>query len=154
LRGRRIGIHGHFNPIAFWVRGMLQHEFNVPPGAIHWIADGSEDVPGWTPPSWLRIERAPAGRKMQDLLQAGELDAQIRSDSGADAAAINKVVRRLWPNYREVEGDYSNFYLETDRAMVRIATYSWLFRMEDNGIDYYCVSCETQNWKSHYSLIG
>jgi 4,5-dihydroxyphthalate decarboxylase len=43
---------------------------------------------------------------MQDLLKTGELDAQILSDSGADASTINKVVRRLWPNYREVEADY------------------------------------------------
>lgn len=106
LRGRRVGVHGHFNPIALWIRGLLQHEFNLPPSEIQWVADGSEDVPGWSPPSWLRIERAPAGRKMQDLLKAGELDAQILSDSGADASAINKIVRRLWPNYREVEVDY------------------------------------------------
>jgi 4,5-dihydroxyphthalate decarboxylase len=106
LRGRRIGVHGHFNPIALWIRGLLQHEFNLPPSEIHWVADGAEDVPGWSPPSWLRIERAPAGRKMQDLLKAGELDAQILSDSGAEASTINKVVRRLWPNYREVETDY------------------------------------------------
>ena len=99
-------MHGHFNPIALWIRGLLQHEFNLPPSEIHWVADGSEDVPGWSPPSWLRIERAPAGRKMQDLLKAGELDAQILSDSGAEASTINKVVRRLWPNYREVEVDY------------------------------------------------
>ena len=106
LRGRRVGVHGHFNPIALWIRGVLQHDFNLPPSEIHWVADGSEDVPGWSPPSWLRIERAPAGRKMQDLLKAGELDAQILSDSGADASTINKIVRRLWPNYREVEMNY------------------------------------------------
>ena len=106
LRGRRVGVHGHFNPIALWIRGLLQHEFNLPPSEIHWIADGSEDMPGWSPPSWLRIERAPAGRNMQDLLKAGEIDAQILSDSSADAVAMNKTVRRLWPNYREVEADY------------------------------------------------
>jgi 4,5-dihydroxyphthalate decarboxylase len=105
LRGRRIGVHAHFNPIALWIRGLLQHEFDVPPSEIHWVADGSEDVPGWSPPSWLRIERAPPGQKMQDLLKAGAIDAQILSDS-AEASTINKVVRRLWPNYREVEVDY------------------------------------------------
>ena len=89
LRRRRVGVHGHFNPIA-----------------LHWIADSSEDVPGWSPPSWLKIERAPAGRKMQDLVKSGEIDAQILSDSGADAATSNHAVRRLWPNYREVEKDY------------------------------------------------
>lgn len=106
LRGRRVGVHGHFNPIALWIRGLLQHEFNLPPSEIHWIADGSEDMPGWSPPSWLRIERAPAGRNMQDLLKASEIDAQILSDSSADAVAMNKTVRRLWPDYREVEADY------------------------------------------------
>jgi 4,5-dihydroxyphthalate decarboxylase len=104
LRGRRIGIHAHFNPIALWIRGLLQHEFDVPPSEIHWVADGSEDVPGWSPPSWLRIERARVGQKMQDLLKAGEIDAQVLSDSAE--STINKIVRRLWPNYREVEVDY------------------------------------------------
>jgi 4,5-dihydroxyphthalate decarboxylase len=106
LRGRRVGVHGHFNPIALWVRGILQHEFDLPPSEIQWIADGSEDMPGWSPPSWLKIERAPAGIKMQELLGAGEIDAQILSDSGSDAGTENKLVRRLWPNYREVEADY------------------------------------------------
>jgi 4,5-dihydroxyphthalate decarboxylase len=106
LRGRRVGVHAHFNPIALWIRGLLQHEFDVPSSEIHWVADGSEDVPAWSPPAWLRIERAPAGRKMQDLVKSGEIDAQILSDSGADAATINNTVRRLWPNYREVEKDY------------------------------------------------
>ncbi len=106
LRGRRIGVHAHFNPIALWIRGVLQHKFGVPPSSIHWVADGAEYVAGWSPPPWLRIERAPAGRKMQNLLETGELDAQILSDSGADASTIKKVVRRLWPNYREVEADY------------------------------------------------
>jgi 4,5-dihydroxyphthalate decarboxylase len=63
LRRRRIGIHAHFNPIALWIRGLLQHEFGVPPSSIHWVADGPEQVPGWSPPSWLRIERAPTGKK-------------------------------------------------------------------------------------------
>ena len=39
LRGRRIGIHAHFNPIALWIRGVLQHEFGVPPSSIQWVAD-------------------------------------------------------------------------------------------------------------------
>ena len=43
---------------------------------------------------------------MKDLLKKGEIDAQILSDSGADSYSVNKVVRRLWPNYREVESDY------------------------------------------------
>ena len=106
LRGRRVGVHGHFNPIALWIRGLLQHEFDLPPSEIYWVADGAEEVAGWPPTAWLHIERAPKGQKMQDLLKRGDLDAQILSDSGTDTAAINKIVRRLWPNYREVEIEY------------------------------------------------
>jgi hypothetical protein len=40
---------------------------------------------------------------MQSLPKARELSVQILSDSGAD---VNKVVRRLWSNHREVEADY------------------------------------------------
>ena len=106
LRGRRVGVHGHFNPIALWIRGLLQHEYDLPQSEISWVADGAEEIPGWKPPPWLKIERAPAGRKMQELLKTGEIDAQILSDSGADSGGSNKAVRRLWPNYREVEADY------------------------------------------------
>lgn len=106
LRGRRVGVHGHFNPIALWIRGLLEHEYTLPPSEIYWVADGAEDIPGWSPPSWLKIERAPARRKMQDLLKAGEIDAQILSDSGADAGGGTSSTRRLWPNYREIEADY------------------------------------------------
>jgi 4,5-dihydroxyphthalate decarboxylase len=106
LRGRRIGVQAHFNPIALWMRGVLQHEFGVPPSSIHWVANGPEQVAGWSPPPWLRIERVPAGRSVERLLEAGELDAQILSDTAVAAAAINQVVRRLWPDYRQVEADY------------------------------------------------
>jgi 4,5-dihydroxyphthalate decarboxylase len=106
LRGRRIGVQAHFNPIALWMRGVLQHELGVPPSSIHWVANGPEQVAGWSPPPWLRIERVPAGRSVERLLEAGELDAQILSDTAVGAAAINQVVRRLWPDYRQVEADY------------------------------------------------
>jgi 4,5-dihydroxyphthalate decarboxylase len=106
LRGCRVGVQAHFNPIALWMRGVLQHEHGVPPSSIHWVANGAEHVPGWSPPPWLRIERAPAGRAVERLLESGELDAQILSDTAVDVSAINKLVRRLWPNYREVEADY------------------------------------------------
>jgi len=35
LRGHRVGVHGHFNPIALWIRGLLQHEYALAPSEIH-----------------------------------------------------------------------------------------------------------------------
>jgi 4,5-dihydroxyphthalate decarboxylase len=101
LRGKRVAIHAWHNPIALWVRGVLQHEHDVPPGAVHWVADGSEDVAGWEPPDWLRIERA--SRPAEHLLEAGEVDATMVADVGV---AADGPARRLWPNYKEVEQDY------------------------------------------------
>ena len=106
LRDRRIGIQGHFNPIALWMRGVLQHEHGVHPSQVRWVSKGAENIPGWSPPPWLRLEAAPAGRSLANLLAQGELDGQILSDTGVDNLADSPHVRRLWPNYREVEAGY------------------------------------------------
>jgi 4,5-dihydroxyphthalate decarboxylase len=105
LAGRRVGIHAWHNPIALWVRGVLQHDHGVGLGSIHWVADGAEDVPDWTPPDWLHIERAPAGQTAERLLEAGALDATMVADVGVTVSADGPT-RRLWPNYRAVEQDY------------------------------------------------
>jgi 4,5-dihydroxyphthalate decarboxylase len=106
LRDRRVGIQAHFNPIALWMRGVLQHEYGVPPSSIQWVANGAEHVPEWSPPPWLRLELAPAGRSVESLLESGELDGQILSDTAVDSLAMDRHVRRLWPNYRRIEADY------------------------------------------------
>jgi 4,5-dihydroxyphthalate decarboxylase len=103
LRGKRVGIHAWHNPIALWVRGVLHHEHSVEPGAVQWVADSTEDVPGWEPPAWLRIERV--GQPAERLLEAGKLDATMVADVGVTAAP-DSPTRRLWLDYRAVEQDY------------------------------------------------
>jgi 4,5-dihydroxyphthalate decarboxylase len=105
LRGKRVGIHAWHNPIALWVRGMLQHDYGVAPGSIQWVADADEDIPGWTPPAWLHIERAPAGQSAEHLLAVGAVDATLVADVGVSESAAYPA-RRLWPRYRQVEQDY------------------------------------------------
>lgn len=105
LRGRRVGIHAWHNPIALWVRGTLQHDHGVAPETIQWVADADEDVPGWTPPDWLQIERAPAGQSAERLLKAGAVDATLVADVGVSEEGTSPA-RRLWPNYRQVEQEY------------------------------------------------
>src|SRR4029434_4448645 len=46
-RARRVGLCAQYNPIALWIRDVLQHESGVPPSSIHWVTDGAEHVPGW-----------------------------------------------------------------------------------------------------------
>ena len=106
LRGRRIGIQGHFNPIALWMRGVLQHDFGVDIRSIQWVSKGEEQIPGWHPPSWLNLQPAPAGQSLRNLLEIGELDAQILSDTSFVDLDASHLIRRLWPDYREIEANY------------------------------------------------
>jgi 4,5-dihydroxyphthalate decarboxylase len=106
LAGKRIGIRAYFNPVALWMRGVLQHEFGLAPSAIHWVANSPEQVTPWEPPAGLRFERAPAGRRIEQLLAAGDLDGCMFPEVSVDAVPPGGPLRRLWPNYREVEADY------------------------------------------------
>jgi len=106
LRGKRVGIQAYFNPVALWMRGVLQHEFGVPCDAIHWITNAPEQVTPWEPPAGLRVERAPGGRRVEELLEAGELDAYLLPDVEPGAIRADGPARRLWPDYRAVEADY------------------------------------------------
>jgi 4,5-dihydroxyphthalate decarboxylase len=130
LRGRRVGIHAWHNPIALWVRGVLQHEHGVAPGAIHWVADSTEDVPGWEPPDWLRIERAPAGQTAERLLEAGALDATMVADVGVVAA--DGRARRLWPDYR---GSYLAWFgAEQDEERALLGADPWSYSVAANRV--------------------
>ena len=106
LTGKTIGLQAHFNPVAIWMRGVLQEEYGVSLASLKIRANAREQVPGWEPPEWMDYARMPAGRRVEDALQEGEIDCimppevyeSIRADSGR--------VQRLWPDFREVEADY------------------------------------------------
>jgi len=104
--GRMIGMRAHFNPVSLWVRGMLQEEFGVPVRSLKLRTNQREQVPGWTPPDWMDIQRVPDGEKIEDALIKNEIDAcmlpEIRPKLGRHTAGVH----RLWPNYREVEKAY------------------------------------------------
>ena len=77
LRGKRVGLQAHFNPIAVWMRGVLKHEHGVSPDEMRWVTNSVEQVSPWEPPEWLHIEKAPAGRRVPEMLEAGEIDAYM-----------------------------------------------------------------------------
>lgn len=106
LSGKRVGIQAHFNPVALWMRGVLQHEHGVPPNQIRWVTNAREQVAPWQPPEWLQIERAPSGRRVPQMLDDGELDAYMLPTLGASFRSGKGPGRRLWPDFRKVETDY------------------------------------------------
>jgi 4,5-dihydroxyphthalate decarboxylase len=105
LIGKRVGL-GNFHATAnLWIRGILEHEHQVPHKQIQWFKEDDEKVP-WTPPADLNLQKIPAGKNIIDMLLAGDLDAVIDPEVIAPIANKDPRVRRLFPNYRELEIDY------------------------------------------------
>jgi 4,5-dihydroxyphthalate decarboxylase len=105
LRGKRVGIQAFFNPVALWMRGVLQHEFGVSHESIRWVTNAPEQVAPWQPPPGVSVERAPGGRRVESLLTSGEIDAYMLPDVEPEGIGDGGA-RRLWPDYRQVEADY------------------------------------------------
>ncbi len=105
LRGKRIGVGMYQITTAMWVRGFLQHDYGVAPEDLTWVTELPELVPlGGTPRA--RIELAPTGARIEDLLLAGEIDAMIAVEGVPPALVGRPEVHRLFPDYRAVEIDY------------------------------------------------
>jgi 4,5-dihydroxyphthalate decarboxylase len=115
LAGKKIGMRAHFNPVSLWMRGILQDEYGVPARSLTIRTNQQEQIPGWKPPEWMKIERLPKGQKIEDVLPTGEIDACMLPEISPKYLCI-PCVRRLWPNFREVEKDY---YLRTKIFPIR-----------------------------------
>jgi 4,5-dihydroxyphthalate decarboxylase len=48
LIGKRVGVPEYQMTMAIWVRGILQHEYGVPPEKISWFTGGQRSRDGWT----------------------------------------------------------------------------------------------------------
>lgn len=78
LAGKRVGVRSFTTTTAAWVRGILANDFGVDLDKISWITFEEPHVAEYVDST----ERAPAGKKIIDMLLAGELDAVMgeRSD--------------------------------------------------------------------------
>src|SRR6266849_3681817 len=76
LEGRKVGVNrGYTVTTGLWARSVLQEEHGVDLGKITWVLSGDEHVAEYRPPAnVVPIEK---GKKMGDMLAAGELAAAI-----------------------------------------------------------------------------
>jgi len=110
LAGKRMGVPEYQMTAAVWIRGLLQHEYNVPPESIHWFYGGQEE-PRKEPviaalPKGVRVEPIPPGKTLAGMLEEGELDALGTPQLPSPFLRRSPRVRRLFPNFREVEEAY------------------------------------------------
>jgi 4,5-dihydroxyphthalate decarboxylase len=102
LRGKRIGVGDYQMTAAVWVRGLLQDNYGIRPADMRWLA--AKAVQNVELPRDVSITPA-EGSTLEIMLEQGEIDVLIsvmipRSLNRADSG-----IRRLFPNYRELEMD-------------------------------------------------
>ena len=114
--GKIIGMRAHFNPVSLWMRGILQEDYGVPARSLRIRTNQQEQVPGWEPPEWMEYERLPKEQKIEDVLPRGEIDACMLPEITPKHTRQIAGVRRLWPNFRDVEKQY---YLRTKIFPIR-----------------------------------
>ena len=115
LEGRRVGVPLYTMSAAIWIRGLLQHEYGVELGKIHWVQGALKKAGAHGNPTVVPLLQEPAmeinrsGKSLSQLLADGDIDAVISSRPVEDIGS-NPDIARMFPNYREVEKDY---YLRT-----------------------------------------
>jgi 4,5-dihydroxyphthalate decarboxylase len=114
LEGKRIGVPLYTQSAALWVRGHLTSQYGVNLDRVRWVqgaveAAGTHGKPS-APPLLkpVDIEQNATPYSLDELLARGEIDALIGSRK---PASLGKgAVKRMFPNYREVE---RAFFLKT-----------------------------------------
>lgn len=111
LAGKRVGVPEYQITMAVWVRGILQHEYGVKPEQMKWFTGGEEN-PGREDkvktdlPSNIDIRSIAPDQTLSSMLDRGEIDAVISAHMPSPFVRRSPRVRRLIPNFREVEMDY------------------------------------------------
>ena len=111
LAGKKIGVPEYQMTAALWCRGFLDDEYGVSPDKLHWFQGGLQDsgryekVPLNLRPE-IRIETIGPGKTLDAMLISGEIDALISARTPHSFASGDPRVKRLFPDYRQVEREY------------------------------------------------
>jgi 4,5-dihydroxyphthalate decarboxylase len=107
LKGKRIGTPGLYLAGTMWIRGWLHDTHRLTGAESSWISTAA-------PAGSLRdrlskyvtktpFEELPGDRNLSDMLERGEIDAWIAPGLPDCFVRGSTRVRRLFPNYRELE---------------------------------------------------
>jgi 4,5-dihydroxyphthalate decarboxylase len=75
LEGKRVGVRSYSVTTGAWIRGILMEDHGVDISRIQWVTFEEPHVAEFRDPP--NVQRAPAGRDINAMLLAGELDAAI-----------------------------------------------------------------------------
>jgi 4,5-dihydroxyphthalate decarboxylase len=105
LKGKKIGIADYSMTALLFVRGLLQHEYDVAPQDVHWFRRRAEHVPIEIPKN-IRLDNIAQGETLDSLLEAGALDAVALTQPPRGFLAGLPRIKRLFVDSRAIEADY------------------------------------------------
>ncbi len=111
LVGKRFGVPEYQMTAPVWIRGILADEYGVDPASVTYMSGGEEE-PGRDEKLKLnlpdRISLVPIGpdQTLAQMLADGEIDALHTARTPSTFYSRPDDVKRLFPNFVEVEKDY------------------------------------------------
>jgi 4,5-dihydroxyphthalate decarboxylase len=111
LIGKRVGLPEYQLTANVWARAILQDDFGVKPSDMQFVRGGI-DTPGRPEkiklqlPSDIRIQDAPEGETISDMLDRGELDGFIAPRPPSGAALVNPNVGWLFDDPTSIAKEY------------------------------------------------
>jgi 4,5-dihydroxyphthalate decarboxylase len=111
LKGQRVGLPEYQLTAHVWARALLENDFGVAPSSITWVRGGIE-----TPsrpekialqlPSNIRIENAPEGKTISQLLDEGEINAFMAPRPPSEQALKNPNIGWLFDDPTAAAKEY------------------------------------------------
>jgi 4,5-dihydroxyphthalate decarboxylase len=99
LAGKRVGVNrGYTVTAGVWARAALA-DAGLDLSSVTWVLSGDEHVATYVPPA--NVVSAPAGRSLEELLLAGELDAVVNAGIENDAVVPLLPEDATWDSLRE-----------------------------------------------------
>jgi 4,5-dihydroxyphthalate decarboxylase len=105
LVGKRGGVPEYTMTAAVYIRGLLEHEYGVKPSQVEWVQSRADRIQRKLPPD-VKLTHAPPGQEIGDMLEQGEIDFLITANNPVSFRRGSPKVRRLFPNFKELEADY------------------------------------------------
>lgn len=111
LVGKRVGNPEYQMTAPVWIRGILSDEYGVPVTGVSYFTGGEVDpgrpekIPLSLPPEF-HVAAIPPTKTLSQMIASGEIDALYTARAPSTFSDGSGPVRRLFPNYAEVERAY------------------------------------------------
>jgi 4,5-dihydroxyphthalate decarboxylase len=99
LEGRTVGVRNYSVTAAVWTRGIFADDYGLDASRVQWVteeAENLEDTP--LPPN---VRRLPAGTRIVDAIESGEIDVAFDGLAGAADAPVE--MEELVPDAAAIE---------------------------------------------------